>query len=52
MQEKLLAIVQDLLDDHNIILYALMALAIIYPEEAKPIVAGMLGFWAKGKIQQ
>lgn len=38
---------KDLLDDHNIVLYFLFFLALIYPEEAKTIVAGMLGFWTK-----
>ena len=41
-------IAKDLLDDRNIILYALFALAVIYPNEAKTVVAGILGYWAKG----
>jgi hemerythrin-like domain-containing protein len=48
--EKWMEIIKDLLDDHNVILYALFILACIYPGEAKPIIAGMLGFWAKGKV--
>jgi hypothetical protein len=40
-------ILKDLLDDHNVILYCLFILALVYPTEAKTIVAGVLGYWAK-----
>jgi hypothetical protein len=43
------AIVADLLDDHNIILYALTILAIMYPEQQGTIVGAIAGFWT-GKV--
>lgn len=37
----------DLLDDRNIILYALMLLAIIQPDIRELIAGGLLGYWTK-----
>lgn len=45
--ESILKILQDLLDDHNVALYALVTLAIIQPELRELIAGGILGYWTK-----
>jgi hypothetical protein len=49
MAEKWMNIITDLLDDHNMILYVLFALACIYPEQQELISGGILGFWVRDK---
>ena len=49
MQEKWMNIITDLLDDHNVILYALLSLAFLYPEQAELVTGGILGFWVRDK---
>jgi len=51
MKDKLMTILQDLLDDHNVILYALVLLAVIYPEQAEIIVGAIAGFWTAKRME-
>lgn len=48
---KALDILKDLLDDHNVIFYGLITLAIIYPGYSSEIAAGILGFWVRDKAK-
>jgi hypothetical protein len=47
MKETLLAVLQDLLDDHNIALYVLFIIAVLTPELRELIAGGILGYWTK-----
>jgi hypothetical protein len=44
-------IITDLLDDHNIILYALVLLAIMYPEQQGTIVGAIAGYWTGKEVK-
>lgn len=52
MKEKLVEILADLLDDHNMVLYALILLALYDQTEIKTVIAGMLGYWAKSNAMK
>lgn len=47
MKEEILKIISDLLDDHNVALYALLLLAILTPDLRELIAGGILGYWTK-----
>ena len=45
-------IIKDLLDDRNVILYVLFILALVYPSQAEIVVGGVLGYWARDKVEK
>ena len=52
MMEKWQAMLAGMLDDHNLVIYLLFTLAMVYPDLAEGVTGGLLGFLVRDKVVQ